>query len=381
MRIAEENWKVLASLFPAGWQQMAWQSGAIERLRGFPSPEVLLRTLMLHVARGYSLRETVVRAKLANWADISDVALLKRLRNSEQWLRCLCIELLRENVAYRLGERVSRTVRIVDGPIVREPGKTGSQWRVLYSIRLPSLVCDFFEVTATIGEGSGESLNRLPVGPHELILADAGYCSVAGIEYVWQRGADVLVRVNPQSFVAYSAYGRRISLLSRLRTLSKVGQFGEWRVVLHGQGSAFAGRLCAVRKSDCAIQQAHRRLQRRASKKQMITRPGTLELAKYVIVFTTYSSGSTADILRSYRMRWQIELVFKRLKSLAQLGHVPEHDDGSSRAWLYGKLLVTLLTQKVIRIGRDISPSGYPLSAPGAMQSVARIQFRASPDP
>jgi hypothetical protein len=82
MGIAEKNWKVLASLLPAGWQQMAWQSGAIERLRGFPSPDVLLRMLLLHVARGYPLRETVVRAKLANWTDISDVALLKRLRNS-----------------------------------------------------------------------------------------------------------------------------------------------------------------------------------------------------------------------------------------------------------------------------------------------------------
>jgi DDE family transposase len=205
------------------------------------------------------------------------------------------------------------------------------------------------------------------VGPHELILADAGYCSVAGIEYVWQHGADVLVRVNPQSFVAYSAYGRRISLLPRLRTLSKVRQLGEWRVVLHGQGSAFASRLCAVRKSDCAIQQAHRRLQRKASKKQMITRPGTLEFAMYVIVFTTCSSGSTADVLRSYRMRWQIELVFKRLKSLAQLGHLPKHTEHSSRAWLYGKLFVTLLTQKLIRIGREISPSGYPLSERGAM--------------
>ena len=346
---------------------MGWQSGAIQRLRGFPSTDVLLRMLLLHVARGYSLRETVVRAKLANWTDISDVALLKRLRHSEEWLRLLCIELLRENVAQRLEGVFNRTIRIVDGTIVREPGKTGSQWRILYSIRLPSLVCDFFEVTAAIGEGSGESLNRLPVGPQELILADAAYCSVAGIEYVWQHGADVLVRVNPQSFVAYSVYGRRISLLPRLRTLSKVGQFGEWRVVLHGQGTSFAGRLCAVRKSDCAIQQAHRRLERRASKKQMITRPGTLEFAKYVIVFTTRSSGSTVDILRSYRMRWQIELVFKRLKSLAQLGHVPKHDDRSSRAWLYGKLLVTLLAQKLIRIGRDISPSGYPLSARGTM--------------
>src|ERR1700730_11705804 len=237
MRIAKENWKVLASLFPAGWQQMAWQSGAIERLRGVPSPDVLLRMLLLHVARGYTLRETVVRAKLANWADISDVALLKRLRNSEQWLRLLCIELLRENVAYRLEETISRTIRIVDGTIVKEPGKTGSQWRILYSIRLPSLMCDFFEVTPTIGEGCGESLNRLPVGPHELILADAGYCSVAGIEYICRHGADVLVRVNPQSFVAYSASGRRILLLPRLRTLSKAGQFGEWRVFFCWQGS------------------------------------------------------------------------------------------------------------------------------------------------
>jgi hypothetical protein len=363
--MAEENWKILRSLFPAGWRQMAWQSGAVRRLRGFQSLDVLMRVLMLHVARGYSLRETVVRARLANWADISDVALLKRLRHSEEWLRFLCVELFRENIAYRFDEGINSTVRIVDGTIVREPGKTGSQWRILYSIRLPSLECDFFEVTATIGEGSGESLSRLPVTPQELILADAGYCSVAGIEYIWQNGADPLVRVNPQSFVAYSAFGRRISLLSRLRALSKVGQLGEWRVFLHGRGSALAGRLCAVRKSDHAIQHAHRRLQRRASKKQMITRPGTLEFAKYVIVFTTRSSGSTADVLRAYRMRWQIELAFKRLKSLAQLGHVPKHDDHGARAWLYGKLLVTLLAQKLIRIGRNISPLGYAPSALG----------------
>src|SRR5207302_11226500 len=130
MRIAEEDWKVLVSLFPEGWQQMAWRWGAVQRLRGFPSLDVLLRMLMLHVARGYSLRETVVRARLANWADISDVALLKRLRNSEEWLRLLCIELVRENVAYRPEEAIGPTIRVVDGMIVREPGKGGRQGRV-----------------------------------------------------------------------------------------------------------------------------------------------------------------------------------------------------------------------------------------------------------
>ena len=342
---------------------MALQLGAFERLREFASPGVLLRTLLLHVARGYSLRETVVRAKLAHWADVSDVALLKRLRNSEDWLRSLCVELLRENGVNSGEEATGPPIRIVDGTIVKEPGRTGSQWRILYSLQLPSLRCDYFEVTATFGEGSGESLNRLPVLPQELILADAGYCSIAGIEHVQRRRADVLVRVNPQSFVAYSPNGRRISLLPRLRTLSKEGQHGEWRVVLHGQDSSFVGRLCAVRKSARSIQQAHRRLHRRASKKQMSTRPRTFEFAKYVLVFTTRFSRSTTEVLELYRTRWQIELLFKRLKSLALIGHVPKHDSRSSRAWLYGKLLVALLTEKLIRVGRDISPQIYAIRA------------------
>lgn len=246
--------------------------------------------------------------------------------------------------------------RLIRKRSVKEPGRTGSQWRILYSLQLPSLLCDFLEVTASGGEGNGESLNRLSVARHELILADAGYCSVAGIEYVQQRGADVLVRVNPQAFVAYSQQGRRFNLATQLRRLSQTGQVGEWPVTLHGPTSSFRGRVCAVRKSKHAIEQAHRRLRRKASKKQMSTRPETLEVAKCVVMFTTRNNVSAAEILDWYRSRWQIELVFKRLKSLVQLGHLPKHDDRSSRAWLHGKLLVALLTQKLIRIGRDISP-------------------------
>jgi len=48
----EENWKVFASLFPAGWQQIVWQSGGVERLSGFPSPDMPLRMLMLHAFEG-----------------------------------------------------------------------------------------------------------------------------------------------------------------------------------------------------------------------------------------------------------------------------------------------------------------------------------------
>lgn len=89
----------------------------------------------------------------------------------------------------------------------------------------------------------------------------------------------------------------------------------------------------------------------------------TRQYACYVLVFTSLSvrEATTRQVLDSYRLRWQIELTFKRLKSIVPLGHVPKQDDHSSRAWLYGKLLVALLSQKLARVGSTISPWGYAL--------------------
>lgn len=356
-----EDWEVLTSLFPVGWQQAAKVSGAIERLRGFSSAEMLLRTLLLHVGNGYSLRETVVRAKLADWADVSDVALLKRLRNSEAWLCALCAGLLQENGLGAAPEGLPR-IRVVDGTVVKEPGKTGSQWRILYALQLPSLACDFFEVTSTEGSGTGESLTRIPAHPDELILADAAYCGMPGLLAAKNQGADVLIRLNPKLLRIYGPARRRFAILPHVAQLTRAGQVRSWKVWLRGDGEGeVAGRLCVIRKSEQAIQLAHRRLRRKSSKKQCPLHPDTLEYAKYVMVFTTYERGTAAQVLQWYRMRWQIELVFKRLKSLLHLGHLPKYDDRSSRAWLYGKLLVALLTQKLIRTGRDVSPWGYCL--------------------
>src|SRR6266705_294245 len=127
----DENWKILVSLFPKDWVAQAWETGAVERLRGFGDERALMRTLLLHVGRGYSLRETVVRAKTSGIAEVSDVALMKRLRKSETWLRSMCVSLLQEN-GVELAE-AGINLRAFDATVVKEPGKTGSQWRIHYS--------------------------------------------------------------------------------------------------------------------------------------------------------------------------------------------------------------------------------------------------------
>jgi hypothetical protein len=357
---ADEDWEILLSFFPEGWKERANQTGAIERQRGITDPEALLRLFLLHVARGYSLRETAVRAQQTDIATISDVGLMKRLRRSEEWLHWLCTQAVAENgLRVPSVDRVG-AVRIVDGTIIKEPGKTGSQWRILYSIRLPDLRCDYFDLTATQGAGTGESFTRMPVERGDLILADAGYCSAPGIEWVVDHGGDVLVRINPHTLAIQQKNGNKFNLLTHLQTLRTAGAGKQWTVTL--TGTTIIGRVCAIRKSEEAIGRAHRRVERRASKRCTKTKPETWEYAKYVAVFTTDLTTPLATILEWYRVRWQIELIFKRFKSLAQLGHLPKSDAQSSRAWLYGKLFVALLTQKLIRTGRELSPWGYVIA-------------------
>jgi hypothetical protein len=358
-----EDWGVLLGLFPGGWEEMGRSTGAVSRLRGFKSLNDLFRTLLLHVGCGWSLRETAVQAKLAGIADVSDVTLLNRLRQAEDWLRQLCLQLWKDNGVSLEPALKGRPIRVVDATVVREPGKTGGQWRIHYSLRLPSLECDHFELTPVQGPHNGERLGRFDFQAGELVLADAGYSHAPGIAAVAGRGGYVCVRLNRWSLPLLDEKGRPFPVLKKIQTLPRAGEVSEWRVWARCGGQRIAGRLCGIRKSEDAVQRAHRKLKRRQQRGLGKVTPERLEYARYVLVFTTLPTGqaSARQVLECYRLRWQIELTFKRLKSVVQLGHVPKQDDQSRRAWLYGKLFVALLSQKLARVGSAVSPWGYYL--------------------
>ena len=141
-------------------------------------------------------------------------------------------------------------------------------------------------------------------------------------------------------------------------------------------------RLCVVRKSQTAIALAQKKLRRYASKHGTKLQPETLVYAQYVMVLTTFPAPyfSLQQVLDHYRFRWQIELVFKRFKQIAQLGHLPKFDQDSAKAWLYGKLFVTLLTEKLIQHARAIPPWGYPLAHQTTSQPMAWVFLCISPN-
>lgn len=360
---AGEDWDLLRSFFPPDWEELAVSSGAIKGLRQDKSPESCLRVLLMHLGCGFSLRETVVRAQEAKLAQLSDVALLKRLRKSKAWLYQLCRALF-EQRGIQPPVPPPRTLRLMDASLVKEPGSTGSLWRLHYSLRWPTLECDFFKITATEGKGTGESLQQYPLKAGDYALVDRGYCHASGLHYAAGRQAFVTVRLNPDGIILQTQAGEVFPLLQKLKPLQQAGEVAVWQVLVPLAGrEPMAARLCVIRKTGAAITLAHKRLRRKASKRGSELQPETLVYAEYVMVLTTFPEPEfpAAVVLEWYRFRWQIELVFKRFKQMAQLGHLPKHDAESAQAWLYGKLFVALLTEKLIQHARALSPWGCDL--------------------
>ena len=350
-----QDWDIVKRMLPEDWQASARECGALRRARNVDSAETLLRLILLHTAGGLSLRQTVARAATFGWAELSDVALLKRLRSSANWLEYLC-SVLWGRMEWPGGMMSACQWRIVDATTVQEPGWVGICWRVHYSVRLPTLACDFVSVSGVRG---GETLCRVPIGPKDVILADRGYSHRAGAAWVLSQGGQIILRHQGANFPLMSPKGQPFELLPALRGLA-AHQPGSWSVVFEEQGRQWPVWLHAVRKSEAATQRAKEDLRR---ERGAGLQPGTLELAEYVLVLTSFNPQelSAQQTLSLYRGRWQIELVFKTLKQLLGIGDLAKYDPDSARAWMQAKLLTALLIDRLEKEARFFSPWGFPL--------------------
>ena len=354
-----EAWSIIRDWLPDDLNERARADGFFQRLSGLNDAELWLRLILMHVAGGLSLKQTALRARELGLAQISSVALFKRLRRSHQWLQGLTRYLLavQQRKLGRFKWPYRYRLRIIDATNIQEPGSTGTDWRLHYSIRLPELTCDHYELTDDQG---GEKLGRYVFAPEELVLVDRGYSHRAGVAQVMDSGAQVLVRWNPGLFPLQDAAGKPLQLLPCLRAL-RTGQTGEWPVHFVWQQQTYDLRLCAVRKSAVAAKRALRRAQRKAQKNGTQAQAEALELTNYVLVLTSEQTLPLAAVLELYRGRWQVELVFKRLKSLLDAGQLPKNDDASALAWMQAKILTALVVDRILLEGKFFSPWGFAL--------------------
>lgn len=212
---AISDWDLIMALLPPGWQEQARVTGALQRRRGFAGPGNLLRVLLLHLAQGISLRQTAQAAAEGDLAQVSDVAILKRLRHCGGWFawmtqqmaETLMMPLLRAQTQLLPGRRLCAA----DGSMVCGPGAGSGRWRLHYLLDLPQLCCRQVQVTT---ERQAESLTRFNLSPGDVVLADRGFARQRGIAHVAAAQADVIVRTKLHDPPLSDAVGVPVDILA-----------------------------------------------------------------------------------------------------------------------------------------------------------------------
>jgi len=290
---------------------------------------------------------------------MSHVSLFKRLKASGDWMQWLgaglCRGLRDEPI---LPERVR--LRAVDSTTVQGPASKGTDWRLHYSLDLASLNCDWFELTDAHG---GELLERTPMSPGDVLLADRNYLRPTAVRMAMESGAQVIIRLRWTHPAMTTVQGKPFKVLNRARRL-RVGTVGAWRVLLvDPEGDPIPGRVVAVKLPAPLAEKAKRKATREAKKKGRTPNPQSIVAAQIIMLFTTLPEEeiSHSNILDLYRYRWQVELAFKRLKQLLQLGRLPHQNPDAARCWILSKLVVALLLETMFRNARSFFPWGYEL--------------------
>jgi hypothetical protein len=163
-----------------------------------------------------------------------------------------------------------------------------------------------------------------------------------------------VLRLRAGAFTLYDASGRRINLIQLLRGL-KPWETADLEVFYKLNGKLVPLRICAIRKDKSSEREGLDRLKKENQKKKQSREVSKVqaEYNKYIIVITSIGKEVSAkQVMELYRMRWQIEIAFKRLKSIFKYDEIAGKTDQSIRAWLYGKLLLAALCETIVNKGR-----------------------------
>lgn len=354
------QWPYLLALLGGGGRvdELAFETGAFVRRRELQRPRDVLQLLMTWAVAGRSLRETAALAAEAEMVDVSDVALLKRFVRAERWLCALAGEYM----IGRVGEwgAAPYRVRLVDASAINRAGKKQLDLRLHLAMDLSTNRIDSVELTDVKG---GESLERFDLKANEIVVADRGYAHRAGLAHVARAGAHFVVRIPWNNVPLELADGSRFDIPSTLETMDDACPTAFAVGFRSPSGDVIPCRLVAIRKSEPAAESARRKVASERKKHGAVDLR-TLQTAGYVFVLTNLPEEiSAASVLDLYRLRWQIEIKFKALKSILHFDHLPARSASLAAVYIMAKVLVALLIEDLIASAESFSPWGYPLPA------------------
>ena len=342
------NIEELIKRLPAGYEQASTDTKALERKREIKTPVDLMRLVLIYLTGGYSQLEMSVLASKLGIAKLSDTAFLKRFAKCKDWLSWIVSQIVPKPIIEytSLSKFAQYQIVALDASDVTEKGRSGRTFRLHYAIDLLKMCSLSYKITS---QKIGETLSNFDIKENWLILADRIYGTLTGIECCLKSKANFVLRLRHNAFNLYDEHGKAIQLLDRLKdvtsdTAISIDVFAKLPTL-----GLTKLRVCATRIPDDKLTKVAQRNKRRASKKQVTVSNEALAMSNYLVVITALQSNILAeDIVSLYRYRWQVEIYFKRLKSILDFGNVPLHREDSIHTWLNGKLLISLLIEQMI---------------------------------
>lgn len=241
----------------------------------------------------------------------------------------------------------------MDASSISAPGAVGTDWRVHAEYDPSAGRFTSFELTGIRG---AEGFARFRFAAGEVALGDRGYAHPRGLQHVLASGADFIVRVGCHSLRLTTPQGEPLAWEPLLASLAP-GEVTERQVVATQQSKGvgrrrkplFPARLMVVRQHQAASTRELRAVREKHRKQRWhgTMQPLTLASAGYLMVLTSLpaETASAAEVLAAYRLRWQVELAFKRLKSGLGIDSLQAHDERLARSWLLAHLILALLIE------------------------------------
>lgn len=348
--LLNDDWQMLVDRLGGAdsLEASARETKAFLRPRGISSAVELLRLILAYCLGDRGFRLTCAWATASGLADISGPALLYRLRHCGDWLTFLVGRTLN---AFAPEACKGRLIRLVDATNVPKAGaaakKKNRLWRVHSAFDLPAERFGHFELTDQQG---AERLDRIPVVAGEIRIADRVYLHPDRIAAVLEDGGDIVVRAGWKSACWLDADGAALHLPGLLRKSAQAGRIDQPIGLARKGQPPLIMRLIAVKKPPQAAESAKRKARQAAKKGGHQISKDTLTAAEWVLLITSLDAETftTDDVLALYRLRWRIELGFKRLKSVVGLKGPPGGDERSARPYVLAHLLMILLLEPLV---------------------------------
>jgi hypothetical protein len=339
----DEDWEYVRTLLPSDLEESARKTNALVRCRNVPDAVALIRMALAYAVSDLSLKDVAAWASALEVAQISGPGLFYRLREAEGWLEHVLGRVLADQVPQAVG---GWPVRVVDATVINGPGKKPVQWRA--HVQIDPSTGGFHAVELTDDSG-GEKLSRHRFRAGEAVLGDRAYATARGVHAVREAEAHVIARFNPGNLRTYDQQRRRVYLAEKEAEVPGLGAV-EYSLLIPVPPEATKSHKTWDSAKAIAWIPARAIAAR--------TRAGEV-----IWILTTFTAAQLPAIavMGLYRLRWQIELLFKRLKSLLHLDTLPSREGPTAKSWMLARLIAAGLAQRLVQPSGPLSPWGYEL--------------------